>query len=167
MVLNTCSGDARKTDLPGRGGVLPALLDRLSVKDYAAGLSRQDYQRILVRDLEWLLNCTAPMEVALMQRYPHVADSVLNYGMRAFSGLTLGELDLGAAASHISKVIEVFEPRLVPESIQVLADDRRKFAKGQVGFSIRAQFWYAPFPLQLAIFALWDLETGLLGVESA
>jgi type VI secretion system protein ImpF len=149
----------------GRDGGFPVLLDRLTQNWESDNPSRQSYLDILSRDLEWLLNCVAPSTSNELQNYHFVTKSVVNYGLRPFNGLVLGELDIAGAANHIRTVIETFEPRLVPGSVRVLVDENRRCQRGQLAFSISADCWHDPLPLHLAISASWDLETGLVGVE--
>ena len=51
--------------------------------------------------------------------FPHVRSSVLNFGVPSFSGLHGAEVDAEALEKELRHVLQVFEPRLQRNSIQV------------------------------------------------
>ena len=71
------------------------------------------------RDLAWLLNTTNIEASVDLERYPHVRDSVLNYGLSDLAGRTLNRRAVLARAREIRRAVRVFEPRLATEGLTV------------------------------------------------
>ena len=71
------------------------------------------------RDLAWLLNTTNLESLVDLEPYPHVQDSVLNYGLSDLAGRTLHRRAVLARAREIRKAIRQFEPRLARDSLTV------------------------------------------------
>ncbi len=150
----------------------PCLLDRLTDDDPQATeesrsqrvISLSRYKRGVLRDLEWLLNASAhlPQEVGGALRltaFPEAYRSVLNYGARQLCGLVapdMYELELG-----LTEVIQIFEPRLIKNTLTVKATMDRHL----IAIEMRGELWANPIPEQLFIKTQIDLEGGqvLLG----
>jgi len=146
---------------------LPTLLDRLAEPSGhgRGGLSRQAYQQSVLRDLQWLLCTIAPTEQKLPERYPEVRRSVLNYGIRSSTGMTLTEREVNQLAQDIEKAILTYEPRVLPESLSVtVITESGQNIRSQLMFRIRLAFWFDPYPLELSIRAQWDIESGLVSL---
>jgi predicted component of type VI protein secretion system len=93
---------------------MKSLLDRLSsdVADPPLG-----YEDSVLRDLEWLFNASSPMSDTppeVLARYPRVADSVLNFGLRNVFGHVLH--DLTEIEQEVASALARFEPRLKVQS---------------------------------------------------
>ncbi len=71
------------------------------------------------RDLAWLLNTTNLESLVDLEAYPHVRDSVLNYGLTDLAGRTLNRRAVLARAREIRRAVRVFEPRLSREGLTV------------------------------------------------
>ena len=71
------------------------------------------------RDLAWLLNTTNLEALVDLEPYPHVAESVLNYGLTDLAGRTLNRRAVLARAREIRRAIRLFEPRLAREGLTV------------------------------------------------
>src|SRR6185436_62176 len=80
----------------------PSLLDRLTDDEPAQQqesrnrrvLSIQKLRESVQRDVAWLLNTTNLAERDLADRYPHVARSVVNFGLPDLAGLTASAIDV-------------------------------------------------------------------------
>ncbi|MBB3166690.1 type VI secretion system protein ImpF [Rhizobium laguerreae] len=142
--------------------IRPSLLDRLtddaprttceSANFYNFSLSKM--QALIQRDVSWLLNATQLAATVELRSYPHVAASTLNYGVRALAAVE--RLDANDVGQEIAYGLQLFEPRLLPESVNVtpLPD-----AKGNpFGFRIEAELWAQPVPLRIVMRT--DLEAG-------
>src|SRR5687768_1286202 len=87
----------------------PSLLDRLTDEEPAEAqesrnrrvLSLQKLRESVLRDVGWLLNTTNLAEDGLSERYPHVAQSVVNYGLPDLAGLTASAVDLAELESLV------------------------------------------------------------------
>jgi type VI secretion system protein ImpF len=71
------------------------------------------------RDLAWLFNTTNLESLIDLEAYPHVRESVLNYGLSDLAGRTLDRRAVLARAREIRRAIRLFEPRLSREGLTV------------------------------------------------
>ena len=83
-------------------GLVPSLLDRLTDKDprsnqdakYYRGISISKYRESILRDILFLLNTTCLHSEQLEILLPsHVKSSTINYGIPAFSGVNISDID--------------------------------------------------------------------------
>jgi type VI secretion system protein ImpF len=157
-----------------RDRLQPALLDRLV--DEAPGtqkeadtqrlMSKQQMRAAVLRDLSWLFNATQ-MKERVVEAYPALADSVLNYGLPALSGQEASKVDIGALERTIRQAILRFEPRILPESLEVKAieTDNVLDTHNMIEFQIRGHLWAQPVPLEILLRTQVDLEAGLVSVR--
>lgn len=151
----------------------PSLLDRLT--DYEPrnpSESRDsrviDIRRlrdIIRRDLGWLLNKNNQDTLIDSDMYPHVAKSVLNYGVREVSGdfSTLRRSESIRASIH--RAIAVFEPRIKEGTLDVVLRDNKDGSKAIVEFDIHAYMWAQPLPMELYLRSQVNVITGELSIE--
>jgi type VI secretion system protein ImpF len=153
----------------------PSLLDRLiDNRRHEAAESREAYaispamlRECVMRDLSWLLNCTRHWHEDALQAYPHVASSVLNYGIPDLAGARLAGLDVVELQNRIHAAIVAFEPRLSSASLQVTAKvDIGRMDRMSLSFVIDSEMWAQPLPLSLYLRTEVDLETGRFSVSS-
>lgn len=152
----------------------PSLLDRLT--DDAPDRQTEDRRervidvrrltRIVQRDLTWLLN-TQNLESQIdVERFPNVATSVLNYGVREVAG----EMSTRERALFIRKmihgVIQRYEPRIRAGTLKVEFDEDSDAKSTVISFSIRAEMWAKPLPLELYLRSHVNVTTGELKLES-
>lgn len=152
----------------------PALLDRL-VDDTPERQEESREQRVLslnqlresvLRDLVWLFNASNHESAQSLDAWPHVARSVLNYGLPALSGRTASDIKIPALERVLTDTIRTFEPRILPHTLQV----RAVVSDGQmnhnaIGFEIQGELWAQPVPLKLWLKTEMDLESGNIRVE--
>jgi len=163
---------------PPRGArLLPSLLDRLtdqapqrrseSAQDRV--LDRAELRRRVLRDLTWLLNTTSLESEVDLGGHPAVRDSVLNFGLRALSGKYLVDDDLRRIETSVCECIRRFEPRILPDTVQVrvLAGDKDHATRNWLGMEIRGQLWAEPYPVELLLRSRVDLESGQVALEAA
>jgi type VI secretion system protein ImpF len=148
----------------------PALLDRLIDDEPGTKvegrerrvMSKARLREAVLRDLAWLFNCTRLDADQSLAHAPFVRRSVVNFGLPALSGKTSASLDIGGLEKAIRQTILDFEPRLLPETLEVKAV-RAKSPHEQhniVGVQIHGQLWAQPVPLELLVRTEIDLETG-------
>jgi type VI secretion system protein ImpF len=164
-------------ELNSRDRLQPSLLDRLL--DFepdnrkegldARVLTRQQLRAAVLRDLSWLFNATRPEpeatsirteELALWKGLDEARRSVLNFGMPAFSGLTLSSMDKHVIEHNVAEVIRHFEPRIDPETLTVEVKFDAFHHHNSMQLVIRGQMWSQPVPLELLLAADVDMETG-------
>jgi len=148
----------------------PALLDRLTDEEPEKKLEPRE-QRVLsksrlrqavLRDLAWLFNATRLETGADLGHAPYVRRSVVNFGLPAFSGVAASSLDVTDLTKAIRQAILDFEPRILPQTLQVRAvmDAGALDHHNVIGVQIHGQLWAQPVPLELLVRTEIDLETG-------
>lgn len=147
----------------------PALLDRLTDEQPTQrqetalpGSSHSALRAAVIRDLAWLLNTTSLAADVDLTPYAHALRSVLNYGVLPLAGKRISELDSQELATGLRLAILQFEPRLLPESVQVvcIATQDLLAHRNEMAFEIRALLWSVPYPLEFVVRSDLDLETG-------
>lgn len=150
-----------------------SLLDRLTDdqpsnrKDAtsAVGISFPTLRAFLVRDLSWLLNTTRLEASIDLEPYPAVAASALNYGVPTLIGQDVEALDGAWLRREITAVLLTFEPRLVPDTLQVLPiDSDGKEPMQSFDFRIEAEVHAQPVPLRIQMRTEFDMETSSIKV---
>lgn len=149
----------------------PSLLDRLKDDEPDKTVESRE-QRILSltqlrrsvnRDLEWLLNSGCLETVQALGDYPHVRQSVLNYGIPDLTGTTSSNADPSALERVLRQAILAFEPRILRHSLKVRAVASGKH--NQIIFEIEGQLWAQPLPEHLFLKTILDLELGQIDIE--
>lgn len=160
---------AERVRLGARDRLLPALLERLTDHERLQasemeppGTSTSALRSAVMRDLAWLLNCTAMAADVDLDAFPQVHRSVLNYGILPLSGKHLSELDSQELAASLRRAILQFEPRLLPASLVVrcVSDPASLSLHNELAFEIRAQLWSQPYPVEFLVRSDIDIETG-------
>jgi len=165
----------------------PSLLERL--KDDEPDKQTEPYDQSIMsfrrlrasvlRDLNWLLNaiCFETGENEL-KAYPEVRKSVVNFGIRNFSGLTSGDKSHTVLERALEEAILNFEPRIIPQSLRVhvLAEDELGSPDFKTNhydehrypnivlFKIEGDLWAEPMPEHLYLKTVLDLELGKIDV---
>lgn len=152
----------------------PSLLDRLTDDHPEIPQEGRD-QRVLsaarlrasvLRDLSWLFNTTNLAALEDLTGYPEVSKSVLNYGLPDLAGHTLSGVDVPKLEQLLKQAIWQFEPRLGPKSVRVrVVQDPDESSHNSMSFSIEAELWSQPLPLQLYLRTEIDLEDGNVHVR--
>jgi type VI secretion system protein ImpF len=153
----------------------PALLDRLTDDDpgnpnesaESRVINRTRLRDLVLRDLSWLFNVVSPGGAIDWTGVPHAQASVLNYGLPPLSGETASTVDPLVLQARVRQAILDFEPRILPETLQVealLSEDQMDHYN-QIGFRISGQMWAQPVPLELLLHTDVDLETGRVAVR--
>jgi type VI secretion system protein ImpF len=147
----------------------PSLLDRLTDMQPETAIESRE-QRVLsfkqlrqsvLRDLKWLLNSSSLDSIQNLGDYPLAASSVINYGMPALSGSSLSNVDTVKLQRKIKKIINDFEPRILPHSLKVdILVNQEDMSQTAVSFKIEGDLW-----ARLYIRSDLDLETGEVTVK--
>jgi type VI secretion system protein ImpF len=153
-------------ELAPRERLQPSLLDRLT-DDEPDKLVESRERRVLslrslregvLRDLAWLLNTTNLFSVTATARLPHVANSVLNYGMPDISGMSVAGLNLADLERGIRQAIWDFEPRLIRGSVVVRASAADAGQHNKIMFEIEGDMWAQPYPERLYLKTELDVD---------
>jgi type VI secretion system protein ImpF len=153
----------------------PALLDRLTDEEPAKTqelrehrvLSKSRLRQAVLRDLAWLFNATRLERASDMAHVPHARRSVINFGLPAHAGQTSSSLDIQDLERDLKQAILDFEPRILPESLEVKAivEVAELDRHNVLGIQIHGQLWAQPVPLELLLRTEIDLETGKVQVS--
>ena len=130
-------------------------------------MSKQRLRQAVLRDLSWLLNAT-PLEThGELENAPEVRKSVVNFGLRPVSGTLRDSLDSDDIARAVRDAILAFEPRLLPESLEVrvVAEPGDPDHHNAVGLDIRCQLWAQPLALDVLLQTRIDVESGKVSVK--
>lgn len=104
--------------------ILPSLFDRLTTKNPSQKTRVEGIiEESIKRDLKLLLN-SRKLESIIddMSLYPEVATSVVNYGIEEYAGLVRNDINIHKVTEMIRTAILLFEPRIIPETLEVIAD---------------------------------------------
>lgn len=152
----------------------PALLDRLfddapearAETGESRVINRNRLRELVLRDLAWLLNCSAPGDIDF-SRAEHARRSVLNYGVPPLSGQTMSTIDPTVVQNRVRQAILDHEPRILPATlvVQAVVNDDMVDHHNEIGLRISGQLWAQPVPLELLLHTDIDLETGRVAVR--
>ena len=153
----------------------PSLLDRLtdeapSEKQESRSHRAIDISRlreIIKRDLAWLLNTNSLGAMLDEKSYPHVAKSVLNYGVREVAGEYSTSQRVEMIRKSILHAITVHEPRIIRGStaVELRTEDGKGKGETLIAFDIHADMWAQPMPMELYLRSEVDVTTGELELE--
>ena len=146
---------------------LPCLMDRLLDASPSTAHEQRvqrimtpgDYRAAVLRDLGWLLNTARLRDEQAVYDFPEAAKSVINYGIRDMTGMTSDNLNDVDVEREIRDAILNFEPRIIPDSLQVRLV-RDYDTPGRVAFEIKGLLWALPHPERLRVRTELDLESG-------
>lgn len=159
-----------------RDRLQPTLLDRLTDHNPSRGkdmpnelvISRKQLRQIIMRDLAWLLNATRMESEVDFAHHPYARLSTVNFGLPAFSGRRATDVKLDELQNELKQAIIQFEPRIVPNTLQVLGmtmEDAVGAAHNLIVFEIRGQIWSTPYPIEMLLKSSIDLETGAVTLQ--
>jgi type VI secretion system protein ImpF len=151
----------------------PCLMDRLfddeprkqSESREQKVISVKRFREGVKRDIEWLLNSKSRF-YDLEDNLHYVRDSVLNYGIRDFTGLSSENLKLKTLERVIRNALIVYEPRLIPDELEVEAVSRSSQLNkvNALSFEISGKIWAEPLPQDFVLRTEMSLETGMVSV---
>lgn len=171
--------------LPGRRGAAlmrgqadrlqPCLLDRLTderpdqIWEPPQPMSQYQMRQAVLRDLGHLLNTPNQGATPLMQALVHVRRSCLNYGLIPLAGKTMSEVEWLDVEQALRTAILHFEPRILPDTLQVHCLDHRSQQDLHNVLSLRIQghVWCEPYPQEFLLRTSIDLESGQLDLEES
>lgn len=148
----------------------PMLLDRLT--DYSPTkrseaahhnlISHHELRRMIIRDLQWLLNCTNRDIDEHLKPFPEVQRSTLNYGIRPLSGKRMSDIEWSDIQRVLTQAILAFEPRILPDGLRIncVSDLNSLDSHNVLSIEIKGRLWCLPYPLDFLFRTDVDLETG-------
>ncbi|WP_290004313.1 type VI secretion system baseplate subunit TssE [Faucicola atlantae] len=155
--------------------LLPSLLDRLTdvepkrrqeiKQDYVFNLPQ--YRQAVLRDILALLNTTCLQSNDLAKPLPpHLENSVINYGIRAFSGNNFADIEWQQVEQVITHALINYEPRLEANTIQVsvIVNNEAELLNHRLIIEIKGDLKLNPYPQEFLLRTSMDIETGLFNL---
>jgi len=145
--------------------IIPSLLDRFLETD-AQSLAFDNLRDSVRRDLQSLLNArTLDSSEKDISNYEEALTSTINFGTKDYSGMVSGKISMADVADMGYQAILNFEPRIIPETLQVVPASRsgdptqgleqlskeelgNVIEKGSFDFVVRGAICSDPTPLE-------------------
>ena len=164
--------DRHMAELAPRERLQPSLLDRLTDDEPDKSVESRERRVMSVRtlregvlrDLAWLLNTTNLFSVSERYNLPHVANSVINYGMPELSGTYLASRNTAELERAIRQSIWDYEPRLIRASVVVRVAPQND-SVNKLTFEIEADMWAQPYPERLYLKTELDLDRASISLS--
>ena len=126
------------------------------------GVSEQKLRRHIEADLAALLNTIHLGSSVELSDTPYVEKSIVNYGFRDLSGISVGEIKTPAIIATIKQSLMDHEPRLVRGSIEVSVAQTEGDNKQRLAISVSAELMGDPVDIPLDFDAEVDMGAGKL-----
>ena len=152
----------------------PSLLDRLTDTESDKKqesrdkrvLSLSKLRECVIRDLAWLFNSGNLESTEDLSDYPHVASSVLNFGLPDLAGKAVSGLDVKAIEKMLKQIILDFEPRILANTLRInVSSQESAMNANALTFDIEGEMWAQPTPQRLFLRTEIDLESGGFSVR--
>lgn len=126
------------------------------------GVNETQLRRHLEADLAALLNTIQLGSSVALDDAPYVKQSIVNYGFRDLSGISVAEIKTPAMIATIKQSLLDHEPRLVPETIEVQVRQAEGDSKQRLAISVTAELMGDPVDIPLDFDAEVDVGAGKL-----
>ncbi|WP_425073534.1 type VI secretion system baseplate subunit TssE [Sagittula sp. S175] len=130
--------------------------------DFREGVNEDALRHHIEADLSALMNTIRLDAIQPLDKAPHVAKSILNYGFRDLSSVTLRELHSESIRNSIKQSLIDYEPRLVPGSIEVSVKQGDGGNNQRMELFISADLMGDPVDIPMDFDAEVDLGAGKL-----
>jgi len=163
-------------EITSKNRLRPSLLDRLTdlhperQRETTEDISVNEAQlrELVRRDLSWLFNTTQLAAGTDLTPYPQAERSILNYGVVDLTGRLLSSINPEDLESSVRAALLSFEPRLLPESLEVVAKvGQNTFGTAALVVEVKADLHAEPLPIALHVLTEIDVETGRVHVGDA
>lgn len=131
-------------------------------KERRMGLSEEALKTSLRRDLSDLMTTVRLDAIVPLDDVPHVKASIINYGFRDFSDITLAELRSPWIAEDIRQSLIDHEPRLIAETVQVTLNGDETETVRRQSIAVSAEMMGDPVDVAVDFDAEVDLGGGKL-----
>lgn len=132
-------------------------------------MSQQQLRQSVLRDLSKLLNTANQGNRGLCYELEHVRRSCLNYGLDPLAGKSMSEVQWLDVENSIRCAILDFEPRILPDTLQVQCLDRApdRNHHNVLSLHIVGHVWCEPFPQEFVLRTDIDLESGQFALKES
>jgi len=145
--------------------ILPSLFWRIDEAEQARqtrGTSVSIYRAEVMRNLRWLLNSSCHRADSEIWDLPEASSSVLNFGIPPYAGKTGSSFNSQDLANAIREAIARFEPRVLPNSLEVESLEDPYSARGNIiAFRISGSIWAQPVPERFIMETSVDTSSGV------
>ncbi|PWC10130.1 type VI secretion system baseplate subunit TssE [Brenneria corticis] len=160
-----------------RDKMQPSLLDRLTDdapdkrKEPVNGnlISHGTLRRHVLRDLQWLFNTINNEAQHDLSGMDHIRRSVLNFGVAPLAGQRMSDIEWQDIQRKLTEAILHFEPRILPQGLQVrcVSDPKSLDLHNVLSIEIKGRLWCVPYPLEFLFRTDVDLENGYFELKDA
>ena len=160
----------KRDAIHARDKMQPSLLERLTdnapqVREEPANaniISHSTLRRSVLRDLQWLFNTVNSEQHLNLGSLKEVQRSVLNFGLPPLAGQRMSDIEWNDIQSKISAAILRFEPRIMPQGLQIrcICDTDSLALHNILSIEIQGRLWCVPWPLAFLFRTDVDLENG-------
>ncbi|MDC9592071.1 type VI secretion system baseplate subunit TssE [Xenorhabdus sp. IM139775] len=163
--------------ITARDRMQSSLLDRLTdhepdenkeaVSNYL--LSHRAFRQNVLRDLQWLLNSINKEPDEILYFLPEIQHSTYNFGIAPLAGKNISDIEWHDIQNKIIKAIHIFEPRIIPNELQVncISDIKSLSMYNILSIEIKGFLWCIPWPIEFLFRSDIDLELGYFSMKEA
>lgn len=163
--------------LTARDKLQSSLLDRLtdnapdkqSEASNTTLISHSTLRRHVLRDLQWLFNTTNNEAQHDLSGMDEIRRSVLNFGVAPLAGQRMSDIEWQDIQRKLTEAILHFEPRILPQGLQVrcVSDPKSLDLHNVLSIEIKGRLWCVPYPLEFLFRTDVDLENGYFELKDA
>ncbi|CDG17586.1 type VI secretion system baseplate subunit TssE [Xenorhabdus doucetiae] len=163
--------------ITARDRMQSSLLDRLTdnepdknketVSSYL--LSHRTFRQNVLRDLQWLLNSINKEPDQNLVSFPEIQHSTYNFGIAPLAGKNMSDVEWHDIQDKIVKAIHIFEPRIIPNELQVncISNINSLAMYNILSIEIKGFLWCIPWPIEFLFRSDIDLEHGYFNMKEA
>lgn len=151
------NGDARQEMTADKDGDRALSLRR---KQHREGTDEATLRHHLSIDLANLMNTVRLDAIVPLDDVSYVAKSVINFGFSDMSNLSKSQQTSAKIIESIRNTLITYEPRLIPETIEISVNDEQQSVDQRLAFEITAEMVANPVDIPLNFMAEIDLGAG-------
>ncbi|PHM72493.1 type VI secretion system baseplate subunit TssE [Xenorhabdus kozodoii] len=154
-----------------------SLLDRLTdnepdkIKESTSNylLSHRTFRQNVLRDLQWLLNSINKESNQDLSCFPEIQNSTYNFGIAPLAGKNMSDIEWSNIQNKIINAIHIFEPRIIPNELQVncISNIHSLSLYNMLSIEIKGFLWCIPWPIEFLFRSDIDLEHGYFTMKEA
>ena len=129
-------------------------------KERRTGTDEETLRKHLAYDMGSLMNTVNLDATVSLADAPYVARSVVNYGFDDLSHLSDSDIDTVEVTKLIKRTLMTYEPRLIPDTIEVKVSDDQDESNQRITFDITAEMVASPADIPLSFVAEIDQGAG-------
>lgn len=151
----------------------PCLLRRITdlnpeerKETFIPGVSLRALKSDVYKNIEMILNSKSHPSEEELERWPEIQDSVINFGLQDYCGLTNTPDNREKLRDHILFQLKTFEPRLDPETLDIEFVEATDGTKSTMTYQIHGMIKAGEFAEEIVFKSILDLETGVSSVKT-